>query len=220
MPLSTAKNLANNESAIGEFWITKIAEWTKRKERAVVPVSAAKLFSTGFRLIFLFFFVFFFFWGVFFFYYFFFFGTGVGRFPGCLNRTGRRRQNWQLANLWTNASDGNYKISCWINRTICMPFSAVSEELAKIESAITRVQSVSFESQKLLNGQKGRKGLLCLFPQQNCSALDSVWFFSFFFFLRYWGWPLPWLFKPDRSKATKLAACKSLDKCKWWQLQN
>ena len=75
---------------------------------------------------------------------------------------------------------------------------------------------MSFESQKLLNGQKGRKGLLCLFPQQNCSALDSVWFF----FLRHWGWPLPWLFKPDRSKATKLAACKSLDKCKWWQSQN
>ena len=56
MPISTAKKLTNNESAIGEFWITKIAEWTKRKERAVVPVSAAKLlFSTGFRLIFFFF---------------------------------------------------------------------------------------------------------------------------------------------------------------------
>ena len=109
MPISTAKKLANNESAIGEFWITKIAEWTKRKERAVVPVSVAKLFSTGFRLIF---------------FVFFFCGTGVGRFPGCLNRTGRRQQNWQLANLWTNASDGSYKISCWINRTICMPFSA------------------------------------------------------------------------------------------------
>ena len=108
-----------------------------------MPVSAAKLFSTGFRLIF-------------------FFGTGVGRFPGCLNRTGRRQQNWQLANLWTNASDGNYKISCWINRTICMPFSAVSEELAKIESAI-----VEFRIVRIANGPKGRKGLLCRFPTKN-----------------------------------------------------
>ena len=52
VPISTAKKLANNESAIGEFWVTRIAEWTKRKERAVVPVSEAKLFSTGLRLIF------------------------------------------------------------------------------------------------------------------------------------------------------------------------
>ena len=52
MPVSTAEKLANNESAIVEFRITRIAEWTKRKERAIVPVSEAKLFSTGLRLIF------------------------------------------------------------------------------------------------------------------------------------------------------------------------
>ena len=99
---------------------------------------------------------------LFFFLIFFFCGTGVGRFPGCLNRTGRRQQNWQLANLWTNASDGNYKISCWINRTICVPFSARSEELAKIESAI-----VEFRIVRIANGPKGRKGLLCRFPTKN-----------------------------------------------------
>ena len=117
-----------------------------------MPVSVAKLFSTGFRLIFSFFFLLFFF----------FCGTRVGRFPGCLNRTGRRQQNWQLANIWTNASDDNYKISCWISRTICMPFSAVSEELAKIESAI-----IEFRIVRIASGPKGRKGLLCRFPTKN-----------------------------------------------------
>ena len=39
VPVSTAKKLANNESAIVEFRIPRIAEWAKRKEKAVVPVS-------------------------------------------------------------------------------------------------------------------------------------------------------------------------------------
>ena len=42
VPVFSAKNLANNDSAIGEFWVKAIPNDEKRTERAVVPVSGAK----------------------------------------------------------------------------------------------------------------------------------------------------------------------------------
>ena len=43
MPVSAAEKLQLNEGAIVESRITKIAEGTKWRERAIVPVSDAKL---------------------------------------------------------------------------------------------------------------------------------------------------------------------------------
>ena len=52
VPVFTAENLANNDSAIGRPWMRNTTNERERTERAVVPVSGANYFSNRFFLFF------------------------------------------------------------------------------------------------------------------------------------------------------------------------